>query len=171
MKLKGKIVESDLSDLNKEEYSSGHHKIPRIWIVVADSAGARIFKKNSHGLELIGEATPKKTEREKGTPNRSLGRISSSGGASIHHRLEPHLPPGRHDATTFTHDLSQWLEQAVQENAFDRLVLVAAPKTLGDLRKQLGEHVQARIMAEVNKELTKMPEKALLEELKEIVWF
>ena len=150
--------------------SPHHHKAPRIWIVVADQRIARIFQKTgSNRLELIGEAFPTKTQRVKGKPDNSMGRVISFGGA--HHKLEPHAKPGRHDAENFAHDLSLWLENAVREDLFDRLVLVAAPKTLGDLRQRLSKSVQSRITAEVNKELTKFSEKALQEELKEIVWF
>ncbi len=166
MKFKNKIVEETL----KVQSPAAHHKVPRIWIVVADQRIARIFRKNGDGLELIGEALPTKTERKKGMPDNSMGRVISLGG-SPRHKLTPHLEPGRHDAQIFAHDLSVWLENAVRNDLFDRLVLVAAPKTLGDLRQRLSKSVQSRVTAEVNKELTKFSEKALQEELKEIVWF
>jgi hypothetical protein len=54
MKLEGKITQIASIDTQP----SGHHKIPRIWIVVADQRIARIFKKSDSHLELIGEALP-----------------------------------------------------------------------------------------------------------------
>jgi protein required for attachment to host cells len=69
------------------------------------------------------------------------------------------------------HELSDWLDKAVQEDAFDQLVLVAPPQTLGELRKVLKPSVHARILAELNKDLTKMNKLALQEELTKTVWF
>ena len=40
---------------------------------------------------------------------------------------------------------------------FDKLVLVAAPKTLGDLRDLLPDPVKAKVVAEIDKDLTKVP--------------
>ena len=51
------------------------------------------------------------------------------------------------------------------------LSLVAAPKTLGDLRKVMKQQVHARVIAEINKDLTKLDIRALQEELKKIIWF
>jgi protein required for attachment to host cells len=166
MKIKGKITSKDVSGAEL----LNHHKVPRVWIVVADQRIARIFKKTNSHLELIGEALPIKKHRAKGMHDDSMGRVTSLH-ASAHHKLIPPQEPGRQDAMNFAHDLSAWLEEAVQSDLFDRLVLVAAPRTLGDLRPRLHKTVQDRVIAEVNKELTKMNENQLFEELKEIVWF
>lgn len=165
MKIRGKIAEGPL----KDEHNASHHKIARIWIIVADQRIARIFRRTGKDLELIGEASPARTQRQKGIPNSSMGRVVSFSGAR--HKLEPSAEPGKRDAVNFAHKLSLWLEYAVQNDLFDRLVLIAAPKTLGDLRQHLSKAVQVRITAEVSKELTKLNEKELLEELKELVWF
>ena len=166
MKLQGKITQT--TSINAKP--SGHHKIPRVWIVVADQRVARIFKKSNSHLELIGEALPTHRQRAKGMSDDSMGRVTSLH-ASAHHKLIPPQEPGRQDEMNFAHDLSAWLEEAVQSDLFDRLILAAAPRTLGDLRPRLHKTVQDRVIAEINKELTKMNERQLFEELKEIVWF
>lgn len=166
MKLQGKITQIASTDTQP----SGHHKIPRVWIVVADQRIARIFKKSNSHLELIGEALPTHRQRAKGMPDDSMGRVTSLH-AYAHHKLTPTQEPGRQDAMNFAYDLSAWLEEAVQSDLFDRLILVAAPRTLGDIRPRLHKTVQDRVIAEINKELTKMNERQLFEELKEIVWF
>lgn len=163
MKITGKIADNTLID------PSPRHLTPRIWIVVADQRTARIFRNVGQDLESIGEAFPTQIQRKIGLSDNSMGRIISFGGA--HHKLAPHAQPVGVDAINFAHDLSLWLENAAHNGLFDRLILVAAPKTLGNLRKMLGKSVLARITAEVNKELTKLSEKNLQEELKEIVWF
>ena len=166
MKIKGKMTSGNTS--GPERIS--HHKVARVWIVVADKRIARIFRKSNSHLELIGEALPTNRQRAKGIPDNSMGRVTSLHG-SQHHKLTPHMQPGRSDAVHFAQDLSSWLEEAVQKDSFDRLVLIAAPKTLGDIRSCLHKTVHNRIIAEVNKELTQINEKQLEEELKNIILF
>lgn len=153
----------------KDRHAIHPYKVTRIWIVVADERIARIFRRERNSLELIGEAFPTRIQRKKGMPDDSMGRVASFGGAR--HKLEPSAEPGRRDAENFAHDLCVWLEGALNKNSFDRLVLIAAPRTLGDIRQRLKKAVQTRIMAEINKELTKLNEKDLQEELKELLWF
>lgn len=167
MKVTGKISHIIDEDIEKVTL---RHRPPHIWVIVADKRIARIFCKYGQKLELIGEASPTKTERKNGMPDDSMGRVISHGG-TVRHKLEPHEMPGHHDAILFAHDLSVWLENAAKNGLYDRLVLIAAPKTLGYLRERLGQAVQSRIIAEVNKDLTKLNEKALQKQLKEIVWF
>ncbi len=171
VKLKGKIANDGFKAVSGNHYIAGNHKIPRIWVIVADRHIVRIFMKPDGHLELIGEATPSMKERRKGTPNHSLGRVASSGSGAVHHRLEPRSAPGEKEALSFAHDIADWLDRAVAEDAFDRLVVIAAPHTLGDLRKVLTQKTQGRIIAEINKDLTKMNEKALWTELEKILWF
>ena len=49
------------------------------------------------------------------------------------------------------------LDQRLAAKAFDRLVIVAPPSALGDLRAALSAHMKPHIYAELNKDLTKTP--------------
>ncbi|QQG35760.1 MAG: host attachment protein [Micavibrio aeruginosavorus] len=147
-----------------------HYKKPMIWILVADSHIVRLFKKNGHGVKSFGEITPTPHEGKDFT-NKTMGRGFSSCSGTIHHKYEPHMNESRRESLSFAHEISDWLDKSARENAFDRLVLVAAPQTLGELRKALSKHVHARVVAEVDKILTKLPESELQEELEKIVWF
>jgi protein required for attachment to host cells len=69
------------------------------------------------------------------------------------------------------HDIADRLDASAHAHAYDRLILAAPPHMLGDLRKILSHTVQARIAAEIDKDLTKMNDAVLHEELKKIVWF
>ncbi len=71
----------------------------------------------------------------------------------------------------FLRCLADWLEQAVREDAFDRLVVIAAPPMLERLRGAFSQRVHARIVAEISRELSDMDERTLSAALKEIVWF
>lgn len=169
MKLTGKI-QSELKGFSKEIRLGRPNKSRRTWILVADHHIARLFEKGEKGLISIGEASPD-TAAKTEISNKSVGRVASSGGGGVHHKYEPHMNESRHDSLAFVYQLSEWLNKSVWEGAFDRLVLIAAPQALGELRKTLKQPVQARIIAEINKDLTKMNERDLLEELTKIIWF
>jgi protein required for attachment to host cells len=57
----------------------------------------------------------------------------------------------------FAKQVAAKLEQIAREKKIPALVVVAPPKTLADLRSAFHSDVQALIMAEVNKDLTKHP--------------
>lgn len=170
MKLNGKIAEEGLKAfIQKPEMKNGK-KVPRIWVLVADSGVTKIFRKPDGHLELIGQTVPDETMQAELT-NKNIGRVTSSSRRGVRQKYEPHMEQAHQDAALFAHDLAKWLDEAVRADAFDRLVLVAAPKTLGDLRAAIHPPVQNRIIAEVDKDLTKLDEKALYDALDEIVWF
>ena len=66
----------------------------------------------------------------------------------------------------FAHDTAEMLRRLALGNKFDQLVVVAPPKTLGELRKHYHKEVEKRLAAEIPKDLTNMPveeiEKTLL---------
>ncbi len=169
MKFKGKIADDGFHAFDSELTTHAGHHIPRIWVVIADRKKAHIYRKTTQKLEKIGEAKADGKASFISGAAKSGGYSHTSGG-NIHYS-DPRDQEHHHDDVHFIHGMAGWLDQAVQENAFDRLVLVAAPRTLGDLRAVLSKPVHARVMAEVSKELIKMPQKKLEEELAEIVWF
>ena len=50
------------------------------------------------------------------------------------------------------------LASRLRSKAYDRLVIVAAPSALGDLRPAISEQVRAKVTGEVAKDLTKTPD-------------
>ena len=57
----------------------------------------------------------------------------------------------KHD---FTARLAEVLDKACEEGRFDRLVLVAPPRSLGELRTLLSNRVKKTVAHEVGKDLT-----------------
>lgn len=52
-----------------------------------------------------------------------------------------------------------------KSDACDRLIVVAAPKSLGDLREFFAEAVREKVHAEIDKDLTHLSNEALREAL------
>lgn len=169
MRFTGK-VQNDLSTVEKRSPVVRAQKSPRTWILVVDQHIARIFAKNGNAIEPIGEAIPDLIPKPE-ISNHTVGRASNSADGTIHSKLEPHMNQSQQENLAFIHQISDWLDKAVWQDAFDRVVIIAAPKTLGHLRNILKREVHARIVAEINKDLTKFDVPALQDELKKIIWF
>ncbi|TAL31943.1 MAG: host attachment protein [Alphaproteobacteria bacterium] len=160
MKLSGILAEKGLHAFDSEPSTHQGHSVPRIWIVVADSVRAHIFRKTPHGFETIAEA---KTGHSQGTHETSQG--------DVFHGYDVKSRNHNKGDGAFIEKLATWLDIAEREHVYDRLILVAAPRTLGDMRESLSKNVFSRIIAEVDKELTEMPEAKVKKHLNEIVWF
>jgi protein required for attachment to host cells len=100
--------------------------------------------------EFVGNNAP---TREIGTDK--PGRAFESADGS-RHAMEPRVDWHRFEKSQFAKRMADILEKAATRQAFDRLVLVAPPQTLGDLRAALGRQARDRLSAELNKDLTQV---------------
>jgi protein required for attachment to host cells len=132
------------------------------WILIADGAHARVFSNSGpgKGIEVVQGGVINGDHRPDHELVRDgLGRTFESSGAAgdMRHAIEPRTDPHRELKRTFAHELADMLDQRLAEKAYDRLVIVAPPKALGDLRAALSEHVKPLVYAELNKDLVKTP--------------
>lgn len=160
MKLSGTLAEKGFHAFDAEPKTHQGHQLSRIWIVVADGVQAHIYRKTPKGFETIAEAKKGHSRAHHET-----------GGEKAFHGYDARSRLHNKGEAGFIEHLAGWLDQAEREQAFDRLILVAAPRTLGDMRDALSKNVFSRIVAEVSKELTEMPEAKVKKHLNEIVWF
>ena len=125
------------------------------WILVADASRARIFGSDLlleefeelgayvhaasrlHGQNLV-------TDRP--------GRSRSHG----HEILDDHTNRKVHESDVFARELAVELATGERERRFERLVVVAPPKLLGQLRSHLSRAVEQRIVASIHKDLTRV---------------
>lgn len=133
------------------------------WILIADGAHARVLEQDreSHRFkpafeqEFFGQAAPSR-EIASDRPGRSFDSAGEG-----RHAMEPHTDPHRHAKYAFAGDLAKHLQKAAARHRFDRLVLIAAPRTLGDLRDLLPDQVKKRVVGEIDKDLTNVPTRDL----------
>jgi protein required for attachment to host cells len=145
--------------------------MPTTWILIADGARARLLEQDRKARrfkpaaehEFFGTRAQSKdiASDDRGRSFDSAGRGQPGDVGGQRHGMEPRTDPQRYAEYEFARDLSVHLEKAANEHRFDRLVLVAAPKALGDLRGLLPKTVQGRIVAEVAKDLTNIPTRDL----------
>ena len=134
-----------------------------IWVLIADGTRARLLGYKGGKVAL----KPAMTQEFIGTnlPSRAIasdraGRALGSD-RSASHAVQPRTDPHRHEEEAFAREIADTLEKARKRKAFDQLIVVAPPKTLGDLRAAFTKPLQARIKAELNKDLTTVPVHAL----------
>jgi protein required for attachment to host cells len=93
----------------------------------------------------------------------SAGRASSPQGG-VQSSVEP-TDFHQIEEDRFAADAADFLKTGALKNAYDSLIVVAPPKTLGELRKHYHKEVTSRLKAELDKDLTGHPikdiEKAL----------
>jgi protein required for attachment to host cells len=77
--------------------------------------------------------------------------FGGSGAAPMTTRTDPH----ELEEQRFTESLAGDVNRAALAKQFDRLILAAPPRTLGILRKSLSSHATERVIAELDKDLTK----------------
>jgi protein required for attachment to host cells len=146
-------------------------KPTRTWIVIADGARARIARTTGRGRPI--EPAFDHEFAAPHAPTKDFvsdrpGSNSDSGGPGVH-SYAPRTDRREYEKTLFAGDVAEVVNKAADEKAFDRLVLVAPPATLGRLRAAINERMRPLIAAEVGKDLTKVPLHALHEHLEEVL--
>ncbi|MFN3077433.1 MAG: host attachment protein [Alphaproteobacteria bacterium] len=127
------------------------------WVVLADGARARLLVNEGPGKGLTHErdfAGDRLKTRDIGSdkPGRAFDSVGES-----RHAKEPPSDPHRYNETDFARYLAGHLDDARKRGQYDRLVLVAPPRALGDLRSALVAEVRDRVIAELNKDLITEP--------------
>jgi len=129
------------------------------WILVTDGATAKVFEHNGPGKGLqaveglMFEQTPLKAgEIMADRPGRSYSSVGSGRSA-----IESSSDPVAERERRFVENVAEELERKHQQNAFDRLIVAAAPTALGDLRPVFSKSLRDTIVAELPKDLTNLP--------------
>ena len=144
---------------------------PIVWVRVADAARARLFQVEQPqqtlsaalGRELIGSNLP---SREIGSDR--PGRTFDSGGEGRHAK-EPPTDPARHAQAEFAREVVRLLDEERESRSFERLIVVAPPQFLGDLRAAMSQQLREAVSAEVAKDLSKLPLHELQDHLREVL--
>ena len=130
----------------------------KTWILVADSARARILlAESAKGAlrELEDLAHPEGRMHESELTTDLPGRSFDSAGQG-RHAMEQPVSPSEQEQIRFAKQLADRLEQARENGEYRQLILVAPPAFLGYLRKQLTPDVEKRVSFELDKDLARM---------------
>jgi protein required for attachment to host cells len=127
------------------------------WVLVADGEKALILE--NHGDEKFPDLRVRRKEEQDNpktidqAANRPGRMDDSQGNRSAFQDTDWHeLAKER-----FAKDIADLLYDRAHKGMFDRLVLVAAPNVLGEIRKTMHKEVADRVVAEIPKTLTTQP--------------
>lgn len=137
------------------------------WILVADRAGARLFEQPGRGrpLTLLRDFPhPEGRLKNQDFDADKHGRAFDSMGQGRHAMSTEQAPTDR-AAERFAKELTQALDQGRNQNAYAHVVLVAEPAFLGVLRAALPGPLADKVTGTVNKNLTQLGERELLDHL------
>jgi protein required for attachment to host cells len=143
----------------------------RTWILIADGARARVVENLGPGKgvsEVPGMEFSQPAERNRDIMSDRPGRTFESANNS-RHGMEPPSDPKRMAEADFVAGLASMLDEKLKAGAFDRLVLVAAPQALGDIRKALSGPLASAVHGELAKDLTKVPNNEIAKHLGEVM--
>jgi protein required for attachment to host cells len=142
------------------------------WIVAADESRARVLQVTgqqdrlaeiddlvnpegrAHNRDLQTDAEPR-FNGHGGVGKAGSGR---TGGPASDRETQGAV---EHSAGVFAREVGRYLDKARQQQRFDQLVLVAPPKFLGALRKELGKEVEKLVADELPKDLSWFNEREL----------
>jgi protein required for attachment to host cells len=132
--------------------------MPTTWIVAADSARARILEAESGEAplrEIRDMLNPEGRAKGSEILSDAMGRFNRRGDRA-HNSIAPRQDPVEHEAERFSKELGSYLDKARTQHLFDQLYLVAPPKFLGVLRRNLSKEVEKLVIDSINEDLSNL---------------
>jgi len=135
----------------------------RTWVAVLDHQRLHVYRTEPPEWQLVADPDrsreqrlPRSSELGSDRPGRSFDSLGGQ-----RHAMEPHSDPQAVEGRRFVAAIADELLQARRAQLYDRLVLVAPPRALGELRPLLHQEVTAVVAAELALDLTRTPAKQL----------
>lgn len=133
------------------------------WILSASRGGARLFERvggeEVRSLQDIAhpDGRLKNQDIDTDAPTRTFDSFGQG-----QHGTGAHLSPTEHIAQQFAKALAEMLSKGRTDHAYTRLVLMAEPGFLGELRNSLDEHTAALVSKTIGKNLPDINERDLV---------
>ena len=157
------------------------YKAPVTWILVADAHHAQVYTRHAEDNAAPSDVTTKHPHftapTERLVPVSGIGSKAESSAISdagskdpakahdnkgfIRHGTDPNVTTGDELKQHFTTQIADELSRAWATKSFDKLVLIAPSKMLGDLRDQLDKSVLPHIVGSLSKDLTHLSAREL----------
>lgn len=136
-------------------------KATTTFVLVIDGGRARVFRNDGpgRGLETVDELTRERAgvrhARDLGSDR--PGRGFAKAKAHARHSYEPKVPLNRADERVFFGAMVTALDAARRKKRFSRLVVVAPPRVLGEIRALMPEPLSRTVLGEIKRDLTRAP--------------
>jgi len=124
-----------------------------IWVVVADSARAKVLAAEKRSAKLAeihvmehGAARLREHELTSDRPGRSFDGVGGG-----RHAVGTTVGPKKQEAIRFAKEVADYLEAGRNSNRFDRLYVIASPEFLGHLRDHFSDMLTGLVAASIDK--------------------
>jgi protein required for attachment to host cells len=124
------------------------------WIVAADESRARVLQvtgQRERLTEIDDLSNPEGRAQNRELQTDAEPRFHGHAGPASDREAQG---PVEHAVRTFAREVGRYLDKARLDRRYDELVLVAPPKFLGALRKELGKEVEKLVADELPKDLS-----------------
>jgi protein required for attachment to host cells len=128
------------------------------WVIVGDGEKALFLRNEGNAahlnlelIEVLTHANPSTHDQGADRPGRthsSLGARRSALDDTNWHQLEKHL---------FAVEIADALSTAAHQGLYSKLIIVAPPQTIGDLRKHMHIEVSDKVVGQIARTLTNRP--------------
>jgi protein required for attachment to host cells len=126
------------------------------WVLVADAGRAKVLEQSGPEKSLSpveGLAFEHALSKSSDMARDSLPRTFDSVGPG-RHAIAPKSDPHRSEKLVFAKELAQVLDAGLTNHAYDKLIIVAPPQMIGDLRAILSDAVRRHLERELVADLT-----------------
>ncbi|MFW8636841.1 host attachment family protein [Cribrihabitans pelagius] len=128
------------------------------WVLVADSEKALFLENVTDAQDPYLEVRSKDEQENPSDQAQSANRPGRfNDGPSVHRSAVDDTDWHELAKERFASDLADKLYKMAHKGKFEKLVLVAAPDVLGELRQNLHKEVENRVAGEIAKNLTNHP--------------
>jgi protein required for attachment to host cells len=141
------------------------------WIVLADGARCRILTREtavSDYREVFGVDYFAPHQASRKLASDRPGRVHDRFGTG-RHAMSPPSDPHREEKRHFAIRLAELLESEREKKSFERLIVIAPPKTLGDLRQNFSPLLKNMIVEEIAKDVTMLKLHELQQRLPDMI--
>lgn len=137
------------------ELNSDKSNVPRDCLVLVADGEKALFLRNEGDAQALDLHVERKKEQDN-PPNReqSANRPGRMFDGTGHKSKVDDTDWHQLAKERFASDLADILYKRAHKGDFDRLIIAADPSTLGELRQELPQEVEQRIIAEIDKNLT-----------------
>jgi protein required for attachment to host cells len=140
----------------------------KTWVLVAEQSRARLFELSNGALKELEGFSHAAARRKKGDlTTDKQGRAMDRGGRG-RHAMDPPTDAHRNELGVFARQLVSRLETGRSSHAFGKLVFVAPPRFLGELRRAAGDDLAAMVSRSIEKNLVQAGPDKILEAVREL---
>lgn len=137
------------------------------WILIADGAKATFYQYEGANRPLNAlKSLTHINEQSQDLTSTKRGRMRDPGQGQRSAFARP-TDPHEHEKTVFAKELADYADEHATH--YDRLIIVASPNVLGDLRQFFSSQVESKVTDELAKDLTNIPATELPGHLQDIL--